>query len=70
MLISGLKSVKFAQKFRIFLKVLTLEGTLHMNDCSFDSLTTSFSLIWPLMTSFDPVAIARTMLGETNQKPA
>ena len=27
-LISGSKSVKFAQKFRIFLKFLTLEGTL------------------------------------------
>ena len=27
-LISGLKSVKFAQIFRIFLKFLTLEGTL------------------------------------------
>ena len=27
-LISGSKSVKFVQKFRIFLKFLTLEGTL------------------------------------------
>ena len=27
-LISGSKSIKFAQKFRIFLKFLTLEGTL------------------------------------------
>ena len=27
-LISGLKSLKFAQKIRIFLKFLTLEGTL------------------------------------------
>ena len=27
-LISGSKSVKFAQKFRIFLKFFTLEGTL------------------------------------------
>ena len=30
MLISGSKSVKFAQKFRIFLKFLTLEETLVM----------------------------------------
>ena len=28
MLISGSKSVKFAQKFRIFLEFLTSEGTL------------------------------------------
>ena len=32
-LISGSKSVKFAKKFCIFLKFLTLEGTLGVGEC-------------------------------------
>ena len=47
-LISGSKSVKFAQKFRIFLKFLILEGTLmvshFMSDCSY--------LIWDCLILF------------------
>ena len=31
LLISDSKSVKFAQKFHIFFKFLTLQGTLHLN---------------------------------------
>ena len=40
-LISGSKSVKLAQKFRIFLKFLTLKGTLLTTVNKFDTSTTT-----------------------------
>ena len=54
-LISGSKSVKFAQKFRIFLKFLTLEGTLassgfniKLDDKStFPRLASGSMKLWP-----------------------
>ena len=49
-LISGLKSVKFAQKFLIFLKFLTLEGTL----LAYDEYARNTSMVFLLLSSFVP----------------